>query len=187
MVGNVSEQGRLFVITGIPGAGKTTVGRALAKALPKAVFVDGDLIGDTVVSGKEVISEPPSIEAIEQLLLRYAGALTLADVYRSAGFDAVIADDIIGDRLDDFLELAEPEPVHLVVLHPSADVVGERSPVRDQSIPDDGLTTLDHWNVLEHQTGRLGLWLDTSTMSNAMAVTTILRDLDQALIVADTD
>lgn len=178
----MDEQGRLFVITGIQAAGKSTVGRALAEALPKAVFIDGDVVGNTVVSGKELMSEPPTMAAIEQLLLRYSGALTLADVYRAAGFDAVVADNIFGRYLEDFLELADPEPVHLVVLHPSVDTVSAREGERSGRAYRDGITVEGLWALVEFDTPRLGLWIDNSSDTVGRTVTTILQHLDDALI-----
>ncbi|MBC9957054.1 AAA family ATPase [Yimella sp. cx-51] len=179
----LDETGRLFVITGIGGAGKTTIGRELAGALPRAVFIDGDTIAGVVVSGAVPMTEPPKLAAIEQLLLRFAGALTLADVYRNAGFDVVIADTVIGCYLDDFLELADPEPVHLVVLHPSVEVITERDAARRHKTDHDGATLDGQWLALEHETERLGLWIDSSHHSVAKTVTHILRNLDEALIV----
>lgn len=181
----MTDHGRLFVVTGIQGAGKSTVGRALAEALPRAVFVDGDDVGKTVVSGRVGMTQPPTTQGIEQLLLRYAGALTLADVYRAAGFDAVVADNILGSYLEDFLDLADPEPVHLVVLHPSAEVVEQRDTDRGGHAYDHGFTVQGLWELLEHKTSRLGLWLDTSKDSPARTVTRILRGLDEALIVPE--
>ncbi|TWP36540.1 AAA family ATPase [Leekyejoonella antrihumi] len=174
--------GRLFVITGAQAAGKSTVGLALAEALSKAVFIDGDLIGNTVVSGKDLITEPATVGAIEQLFLRYAGALTLADVYRTAGFDAVVADNIFGDYLDDFLEIAAPEPVHLVVLHPSIDTIYDRDAQRRKNAYRDGITVEDLWHTVEEHTSRVGLWLDTTSMSVAQTITRVLRNLNEALV-----
>lgn len=171
-----TSTGRLFVVTGAPSSGKTTTGRALAQALPKAVFVDGDVVDELIVSGRAPFTEPPSVPQIEQLLLRYAAALTLADVYRAGGFDAVIAEDIIDERLQDFLELANPERVHLVVLHPSVEALAERGDRLDFS------TATGLHNLVENHTLRLGLWIDNSTMSVARVVTAILSGLDVALI-----
>lgn len=174
--------GRLFVVTGIRGSGTSSVGRALAEALPRAVFIDGQTVGETVVSGAEPMSDPPRMAAIEQLLLRYAGSLTLADVYRTGGFDAVIADSIVGRYLEDFLELADPDPVHLVVLHPTADAVIERDSQRRGSAYRSPHAVQQAWTGLEHDTERLGLWIDNSTHTPAKTVTQILRSLDAAFI-----
>ena len=174
--------GRLFVISGAQAAGKTTVGRALADALPRSVFIDGDTIGNVVVSGKLLMTQPPRIEAIEQLFLRYAAALTVADVYRSAGFDAVIADNIFGSYLDDFLMIAAPEPVHLVMLTPSIDVVRAREVARDKNAYRDGITVEGLVDTIEHDTFRVGLWIDNTALSPGQTVTQILRRVGEAYV-----
>lgn len=177
-----TQPGRLFVISGAQAAGKTTVGQALADALPRSVFIDGDAIGDFVVSGKALMTEPPEVEAVEQLFLRYAGALTVADVYRSAGFDAVIADNIFGTFLDDYLMIAAPEPVHLVMLTPSAAIIQAREAERGKNAYRDGFTVEALVRTIEHETQRVGLWLDTTTMSVGHTVLQILRRTGEALV-----
>lgn len=174
--------GRLFVISGAQAAGKTTVGQALADALPRSVFIDGDTIGNVVASGKALMTQPPRIEAIEQLFLRYAGALTVADVYRSAGFDAVIADNIFGSYLDDFLMIAAPEPVHFVMLTPSVDVIRAREIARGKNAYRDGSTVEGLVDTIDHDTFRVGLWIDNTSLSPGQTVTRILRRTEDALI-----
>ena len=44
---------RLFLVTGIPAAGKSTVGHALARRFERGVCVDGDDIRKVVVSGAD--------------------------------------------------------------------------------------------------------------------------------------
>ncbi|KNX36644.1 nucleoside/nucleotide kinase family protein [Luteipulveratus halotolerans] len=179
------ERGRLFVITGIQASGKTTVGTALAKTLTKSVFIDGDTIGGFVVSGREMMTRPPTQEAIEQLLFRYVGALVVADTYRTAGFDAVIADNIYGDYLIDFLELAHPEPVHLVMLNPSKDTVALREMERGKDSYRDGFTIESLWDTVEFATKRVGLWLDNSHLTVAETVMEILRRQPEAAVEYD--
>src|SRR5262249_9652473 len=96
---------RLFVISGVSAAGKSTVARQLASRLPSAVCVCGDEIHSMVVSGGVDMAPEASEEALRQLVLRYAGALAVAEVYLRAGFDAVVEDVIIGPVLREFLEL----------------------------------------------------------------------------------
>ena len=174
--------GRLFLITGAQAAGKSTVGRALAEGMRKAVFIDGDSVDDVIVSDRMPMTEPPTVGAVEQLFLRYAGALTLADVYRSAGFDAVIADNVFGSFLDDYLILAAPEPLHLVMLNPSAEVIEQREDGRRKNAYRDGFTIDGLVATIEDGTARLGLWLDTSHLSVAQTVTQILQRADEALV-----
>ncbi|NNG39345.1 AAA family ATPase [Flexivirga sp. ID2601S] len=180
---NAPEQlGRLFVITGAQAAGKSTVGQALAEGLRKAVFIDGDTIGGMVASGAAGMSQPPTVEAIEQLFLRYAGALTLADVYRAAGFDAVIADNIFGTFLDDFLSIAAPAEVHLVMLTPSVDAIYQREEGRRKNAYRDGFTVESLVDSVEHGTRRVGLWIDNTNLSVAQTITQILQRADEALV-----
>ncbi len=167
--------GRLFVISGAPAAGKTAVGHALAQALERAVFVDGETIGEGVVSGHEPMTVPVTAGALDQLYLRYAGAMALADVYRAGGFDVVLADTIIGSHADDFLGIAAPDPLHLVMLHPSADTLDERDAMRPRPAYGDGLDVDELWHIVEHHTARRGLWLDTSSLSIAQTITRVLR------------
>ena len=174
--------GRLFVISGAQAAGKTSVGQALAGALPRSVFIDGDTIGNVVVSGKALMTQPPQIEAVEQLFLRYAGALTVADVYRSAGFDAVIADNIFGSYLDDFLMIAAPEPVHFVMLTPSIDVIRARETARGKNAYRDGITVEGLVDTIEHDTFRVGLWIDNTTLPPAQVAAQIVRQAADALV-----
>jgi len=170
------------VISGVQAAGKSTVGHALAEALPRAVFVDGDTIGNVVVSGGAAMTEPPRMEAIEQLFLRYAGALTVADVYRSAGFDAVIADNIFGTFLDDFLMIAAPEPIHFVMLTPTADAIRAREHGRGKDAYRDGFTIEGLVESVEHGSRRVGLWIDNTSLSVAQTVSQILAEADEALV-----
>lgn len=179
---STTKIGRLFVVSGAQAAGKSTTGAALAEALPKAVFIDGDTIGNFVVSGKELMTEPPQIEAIEQLFLRYAGALTVADVYRSAGFDAVIADNIFGSFLDDFLMIAAPEPVHFVMLTPSADIIRARDAGRRRTAYRDGFTIAGLLQSIEFDTTRVGLWFDNTELTVEQTVDHIVRHATEALV-----
>ncbi|MEQ7010344.1 hypothetical protein ABN028_29615 [Actinopolymorpha sp. B17G11] len=101
--------GRLLLITGASAAGKTTVGHEVASLLSRAVHIDGDAMQRFVVSGAVPMDVPPPPGAVEQLTLRYAAAMTVSSLYRRAGFDAVITDNVfeaetaaeIVDRLDE--------------------------------------------------------------------------------------
>ncbi|WP_265444861.1 phosphotransferase [Flexivirga meconopsidis] len=176
------QLGRLFVITGAQAAGKSTVGQALAEGLRKAVFIDGDTIGGMVASGKASMSESPTVEAVEQLFLRYAGALTVADVYRSAGFDAVIADNIFGTFLDDYLSIAAPAQLHLVMLTPSVDAIYQREEGRRKNAYRDGFTVESLVESVERGTRRVGLWIDNTNLSVAQTITQILQRVDEAVV-----
>lgn len=177
-----TEPGRLFVVTGIRAAHTSTVGLALAQTLSRAVFIEGDTIGGMVVSGGEPMTDPPTEGAVEQLFFRYAGALVLADTYRAAGFDAVIADTIFGEFLTDYLHIAAPETVHLVMLHPDVEAGPDHEDGRAQADPGDGSVAHDLWTAVESATPRVGLWLDTSGMSVSEVVLEIIRRQHEAVV-----
>lgn len=179
---SMTTPGRLFVISGAQAAGKSTVGRALADRLARAVFIDGDAIGDFVVTDRSPMTDPPTVAAVEQLFLRYAGALTVADVYRSAGFDAVVADNIFGTFMDDFLVIAAPEPVHFVMLTPAADAIRAREYARGKNAYRDGFTVEGLVKSVEHGTRRVGLWIDNTDLTVAQTVSHILACAEDALV-----
>lgn len=174
------------MISGVSAAGKSTVARQLARRLPSAVCVCGDEIHSMVVSGGVDMAPQASEEALRQLVLRYAGALAVAEVYLRAGFDAVVEDVIIGPVLREFLELVPVSEFHLVFLDPDAAAIQERE--RDRA----GNTYSKRWSVgallavLREQTARIGLWLDSTDLTAEQTVDRILADPAASLVRAET-
>lgn len=178
--------GRLFVVIGDAVAQPALVGRSLAQALQKSVFVDGETIDSMVTAGRMPIGVPPTVGGLEQLYTRYAAALTLADVYRTNGFDAVLSDFMSGDYLTDFLDLADTAPLHLIVLHPPFDTIVQSQELRGISAfgadSGDDSNGENEWNDIEFNTRRVGLWIDNSAMTPAQIVVHILRNLGEATV-----
>ena len=172
----------LFVISGVPASGKTTVSLLLASRLDRAVCVPGDAIREMVVSGRADMRPDAGEAELRQLLLRYRGALAVAAVYLDAGFDVVVEDVIIGPMLPKFLELVPVPEVHLVFLDPGAATVADRD--RGRSKTGYG----GHWNVgtlhdvLRLETARLGLWLDSAELSAEQTADRILGNLGASLV-----
>ena len=173
----------LFVISGVPASGKTTVGRLLASRLDKAVCVPGDVIRAMVVSGRADMRSEAGEAELRQLLLRYRGALAVASVYLEAGFDAIIEDVIIGPVLRKFLALVPVPEMHLVVLNPDADAVAERDRGRPKTAYADGRWDIGELReLLRFETERVGLWLDSTDLSAEQTVDQILGDLNGSLV-----
>jgi predicted kinase len=173
----------LFVISGVSAAGKSTIARLLAERFERGVCVPGDTIRAMMVSGRVEVRPGVSPEALRQLVLRYAGALSVAGVFLNGGFDVVVEDVIIGPILRDFLALVPVPEFHLVFLDPDAAAIEQRERERGKIAygPDrwsvGGLQTL-----LREQTDRIGLWLDTTGLSAEQTVAAILADLDASRI-----
>lgn len=172
----------LFVISGVPAAGKTTVARLLADRLDRAVCVPGDAIRAMVVTGRADMRPDAGEAELGQLLLRYKGALAVALVYLDAGFDVVVEDVIIGPVLREFLALVPVPEMHLVFLDPCATVVAERDRSRSKTAYGDHWDVGELRDVLRLETARLGLWLDSTGLSAEQTVDRILGDLGASLV-----
>lgn len=110
---DAGERGRVFVVSGRDPESRLAVGRALAGHLPSAVLVDVVVLADMVV-GDGVPTT--GLEQLRRRLLTWSAAIAMAETYLLEGFDAVVVDDLGGDRLEEFLDLVAPEPAHVVRL-----------------------------------------------------------------------
>lgn len=173
---------RLFVVTGVSAAGKSTVAQLLAERFERSAHVRGDTFRRFVVGGAAPMSTEPSPEAYAQLRLRYRLAANVADHYVDAGFTTVLQDVIIGPMLDEMLPMIRTRPLALVVLAPSVDAVTRRELGRAKT-GYGAFTPSDLDQVLRNTTTRIGLWLDSSDMTAAETVDEILRRQREALIL----
>jgi len=174
------------VITGIPAAGKSTVAKALMRLTERGVAVDGDTISAMVESGSVGMSPDAGEEALRQLRLRYQASLAVADVYLRAGFDVAFSDNVIGRVLDELPGIVPCERFHLVVLDPAPDEIRRRDRARGARVYTEENGAFD-WlrEVLEAETPRIGLWLDTTHQSAAETAATIMARLDESVVRAD--
>jgi adenylate kinase family enzyme len=61
----------VYLVTGVPGAGKSTVSRLLCRRYPRAAHIEGDdLQHGLTVSGLVAPDQAPAAEAERQLALR---------------------------------------------------------------------------------------------------------------------
>lgn len=182
----------IYLVSGIPGAGKTTVSRLLAQRFERGVHVESDDLQKMIVAGGFWPDGQPSFagganvdwgteeEGQRQLRLRCRNACLLADSFFAAGFTPVVDDVIIGERLQHFLDDLRSQPVLFVLLTPRLDVVSQR----DASRPDKHV--FHKWSYLDeamrNETPRTGLWLDSSEMTPEETVDEILRRAGEAQI-----
>ncbi len=163
----------MVLISGIMAVGKPTVADGLARRLPRAVHLRGDVFRRMIVSGRADMTAEPSDEALRQLQLRYDLTASAADRYASAGFTVVLQDVDLGADLPAMVGRIRHRPLAVVVLAPRAEVVAARE--RDRS-----KTGYGDWPVADLDAGfradtpRIGLWLDTSDQTSEETVAEIL-------------
>lgn len=166
---------RLYVVTGIPASGKSTVGRLLAGRFARSVLIEGDVIRRMVARGRQEMTPEPTREAVDQYLLRLRHISMLADSYVDSRFHTVVEDNIIGGYLAEFLELVRTRPVDVTVLAPDAEVVVKRDVEREKAAYEDETWTPEALDrVLRADTPRCGRWLDTSEQTAWETVDEIL-------------
>ncbi|MDX3236746.1 AAA family ATPase [Streptomyces sp. ME03-5709C] len=172
----------MFLITGIPASGKSTVAQALAERLPRSAHVRGETFRRMIVGGRA--EAPPgdgagdvadlSGEALRQLRLRHSLAAASADTYAASGFTPVLQDIILGDELPRTIALLRTRPLHVVVLVPSPAAIATRLAGRAERAYG-AWTPADLDRALREGTPRIGLWLDTSHQTPQETVDAILR------------
>lgn len=172
---------KLYVITGVMAAGKSTVAQALAERFEAGVHVRGDTFRRAVVRGRHEMTTAPTDEALDQLRLRYELTATVADRYVEAGFVTVVQDTILGPMLPVALRFFQSRPAALVVLAPTVEVVAKREAARDKT-GYGSFTPADLDRVLREDTSRLGLWIDSSNQTPTETVDEILANRHAALL-----
>ena len=171
---------RIIVISGLPGAGKSTTARALALRMPRAAHVEADVLQGLVVSGG-VSPDASGVhgEARQQLRLRLRNACLLARSFHAAGFSAIVDDIVAGSRFDHLVEDLADVPFGFVMLLPSFEHVKARWRAM-------GSPYVDSWDWIDDDirlhTPRVGLWLDTTTLTPDETVDAILARLDDTTV-----
>lgn len=152
-------------MSGMPGAGKSTVTRLAARLLPRAAQVKADDLNAMILSGRVWALGEPADEAARQQELCERNLASLANNFVDVGF-MVLMDELVRDRaeLDLLLQLTAPRPVALVTLAPRIAVCEHRNATRDPAeyFEFDGYVGLEA--TLRREVGDAGWWFDTSDL-----------------------
>ncbi len=170
----------VIIVSGVPGAGKSTIAPLLASRFDRGVHVEADALQRMIVSGARWPGEEPLTEGHRQLRMRGRNACLLADSFREAGFTPVIDDIVVGSRLDEYLHDLRARPVYFVLLLPDLETLRKRNAERAKSDVFYQAESLDPVARMQAP----GLRIDTSGQSPQQSVDAILARLESDARIA---
>jgi predicted kinase len=169
----------IWLVSGVPGAGKTMVARALAETFEAGAHIEGDRLAEWVLSGGVPPGDEPAEESERQMELCIRNQCLLARSFAEAGFTPVL-DYVVVTRhlLDAYRNYLAGGVLRLVTLAPPLEVALERDDGRDQEGLGDRLAGLD--GLMREQLAGVGLWLDNGALTVEETVVAILEGAEPA-------
>jgi adenylate kinase family enzyme len=133
----------ILLLTGPPGAGKSTIGKALAAKLNHCAVIDVDLLRAMVVQPHA----PPwqDEEGMAQLRLGAANACILAQNFNRAFYHVIILDVLTDETARIYRHQLEQLDHRIVLLLPTLEVAQRRNQLRGQILADAEVTLLYDW------------------------------------------
>ena len=171
---------KVIVISGLPGAGKSTVAKRLARGFERSVHLEADQIQRMIINGGRWPDED-DIKGQIQLRLRSRNVGLLADSFSAANFTVFVDEIYIGDRFAHMLEDISSKPLYFVLLTPDLDHLRARNQSRmNKNVFHQSKALFD---IAMNETPKRGLWLDTSQLGIEQTVDEIQqRFLQEALL-----
>lgn len=177
--------GRAIVITGVAGAGKSTVSRLIAERSERSVLVALDYLAwDIFVRG----GVPPDWDGPDpgrsrrQIMLGMRNAAALARNFTAAGFDCVIEGVLEStEELDALLEALGPIETYFVTLVPQLDELLQRDRGR---VPEQrmGERSAELHAILRFNGEWRGMRVDSTGLSAEATADLILESLGDARV-----
>lgn len=171
----------IWIVNGIPGAGKSTVARALCDRLPAAAHIEGDLLQACIRSGAVPPGAVPQDEERRQIALCVRNQCLLAASFADSGFTPAI-DYVLTSRarLEEYRAHLPGRTLRLVTLDPGIDAAFERDRLRPEK------TLGMRWAHLREQIvaelSGVGLWIDSAGITAEETVSGILEKEEQARV-----
>ena len=170
-----------WLITAVPGAGKTTIARFLAQSFPRAACIEGDALGGCVVSRAVWPGQDPEAEARRQQHLNVQNQCLLARSFAEAGFVPVMEYVFVErERLERYRRALAGIDLRFVLLDPTRDVVLRRDRERPEKTVAELFVHLRE--VMVEELSGTGLWIDSSALSPEETVAAILRGQHRAQV-----
>lgn len=165
-----------LVISGMPGAGKSTVAPLVARHHPRAAHINGDVLSYMVVRGRVGFLGEPAEESQRQLRLCVRNMCALAANFADHGIVPIVEYPIDTRPLLDLLvSLMRPRPVRFVVLAPPPEVCEHRNATRpaEQRV---SYPIAPLHRAMRERLGDVGWWLDSRDLTAEETAATIAAE-----------
>lgn len=148
----------IYLISGVPGSGKSTIANELVKKVERGYLIETDLIRDFVKTG---YASPArwTIETTKQFELATYNTCVLAKNAEKYGFTVVIDDAVSIEQ--EKIYLAELPQAVRIWLDPSLEVITSRNKSRGKFVDEDlikrvyenkslnKINSADNWNIID--------------------------------------